>query len=615
MIAGHPAMAITDARQLAGVRAQPGPNALESRLAAAGALVCLAAVAMAAASASGDAAFGRGLLQMLIVGGPIAVGLYALRTPGNQSFGVALLGIGFAWSLTALAESSLSVPHTIGRLATWLTFPCVVYLLLAFPHGRIEKGLDRAVFIGVVGVMLFLFYGTAPLVQAFPPKTLWSTCLTDCPANALFVLDQQPALLTKVIFVREWLIELLWLGLFSSMFRRWRAASPLQRRAMGPAFIAGTLLGVSHYAHITTRQVGVAADTVIALSSVWTFCIVGVCAAFLFGLVRRRMLLARVLARLASALRASDDRAQMRDALATALGEPTTQLMFRDPSSDTWHDARGRLVHRPQELTPDRAVTAIDAGDGGHDVALVHDVALLDDRELLDGVSGIVLAAWRHERLTADLGRAMSDLENSRRRIAEAADLERVRIERDLHDGAQQRLVALRIRLGLAEELLQRDPDAGVEEIHELGFEAERSLEELRSLAHGVYPSLLTDGGLSEALHSVAAQAPMPVRVVAVGVKRHPIEVESAVYFTCVEALQNAVKHAGGATGVWIKLRQTRDRLWFEVRDDGPGFTVGDHDGRGLRNMHDRIEAIGGDLTLDSEPGRGTRVAGSVQLA
>ena len=107
----------------------------------------------------------------------------------------------------------------------------------------------------------------------------------------------------------------------------------------------------------------------------------------------------------------------------------------------------------------------------------------------------------------------------------------------------------------------------------------------------------------------------MPVHVVAVGVTRYPIEVESAVYFTCVEALQNAVKHAGGATGVWIKLRQTRDRLWFEVRDDGPGFAVGDHDGRGLRNMHDRIEAIGGDLTLDSEPGRGTRVAGSVQLA
>ena len=608
-------MAITDARQLLGAQAQPAPAALESRLALAGALVCLGAVGMVAASAQGDAAFGRALLQLLVVGGPIAIGLYALRSPVNRSFGIALLGIGFAWSLTALAESSLSVPHTIGRLATWLTFPSVVYLLLAFPHGRIEKGLDRAVFLGVVGVLAVLFYGTAPLVQAFPPKTLWSTCTTDCPANALFVLDEQPAFLTKVIYVREWLIELLWLGLFYSMFRRWRRASPLQWRTIGPALLAGTLLGVSHYAHITTRQLGVEADTVIALSSVWTFCIVAVCAAFLFGLVRRRMLLAGALARLGVALRASDDRAQMRDALAVALGDSTTQLAFRDPGSNAWHDARGRELPWPPEPVPDRAVTTIDTDDGRHDVALIHDVALLDDPELLDGVSSMVLAAWRHERLTADLGRAMGDLEESRRRIAEAADLERARIERDLHDGAQQRLVALRIRLGLAEELLKSDPGAGVREVHELGFEAERALEELRSLAHGVYPSLLTDSGVPEALRSVAAQAPMVVHVVAVGVTRHPIEIESAVYFTCVEALQNAVKHAAGATGVWIRLGQTRDRLRFEVRDDGPGFTLADHDGRGLRNMHDRIEAIGGDLTLEPiTRGQGTRVIGSVPL-
>jgi signal transduction histidine kinase len=607
-------MAISYPPQALGAQAQARPQAPERRLALVGALVCVGSVAMAAAAASSDAAFGRALLQLLIVGGPIAVGLYALRAPVNASFGIALLGIGFAWSLTALAESPLSVPHTIGRLATWLTFPCVVYLLLAFPHGRIEKGVDRAVFLGVVGVMLVLFYGTAPFVQAFPPKTLWSTCTTDCPANALFVLDQQPTFLTEVVLVREWLVELLWLGIFYSMLRRWRAASPLQRQAMTPAFIAGTLLGLAHYAHITARQLGAPADTVIALSSVWTFCIVAVCAAFLFGLVWRRMQLAGALARLGVALRASDDRVHMRDALATALGDSTTQLLFRDPGSGDWRDARGRPVDWPREPSADRAVTRIDTGGGREDVALIHDVALLDDQELLDGVSGMVLAGWRHERLSADLSAALSDLEDSRRRIAEAADLERARIERDLHDGAQQRLVALRIRLGIAEELLATDPGAGVEELHELGFEAERALEELRSLAHGVYPPLLTERGLPDALRSVAAQAPMPVHVVAASVTRQPIEIESAVYFTCAEALQNAVKHAGGARGVWIKLGQTRNRLRFEVRDDGPGFALGDHDGRGLRNMHDRIEAIGGDLTVDPGPGHGTRIIGSVEL-
>ena len=208
----------------------------------------------------------------------------------------------------------------------------------------------------------------------------------------------------------------------------------------------------------------------------------------------------------------------------------------------------------------------------------------------------------------------MRELEGSRRRIAEAADLERARIERDLHDGAQQRLIGLRIRLGLAEDLVTADPGAGLEELHELGFEVERALEELRSLAHGVYPSLLTDRGLGDALRSVVAQAPVASHVVAVGVTRHPIEIESAVYFTCAEAIQNAVKHAGGSTGVWIRLGQTPTTLRFEVRDDGPGFELSDHEGRGLRNMQDRIEALGGDLAIDSEPGRGTTVAGTVPL-
>jgi signal transduction histidine kinase len=383
---------------------------------------------------------------------------------------------------------------------------------------------------------------------------------------------------------------------------------------MVPALVAGTLLGVFQCAHITCRQLGVQADTVIALSSMWTFCIVAVCAAFLAGLIRRRMLLTGTLAGLGGALRASDDRAHVRDALRTALGDRATDVIFRDPRSSGWHDARGDQVEWPQDVGPDRAVAAINTGDGRQDVALVHDVALLDDPELLDGVSAMVLASWRHERLRDDLGHALTELDESRRRIAEAADLERARIQRDLHDGAQQRLVALRIRLNMAEELLGTDPGAGVEAVHQLGFEAQRALDELRSLAHAVYPPPLTDMGLPGALRSVIRQAPMPVHLATEGVGRYPMELESAVYFTCAEALQNAAKHARGATGVWIVLGQTRTSLRFEVRDDGAGFAPGKHDGRGLRNMHDRIEAVGGRITVDAAPGHGTRVNGSVPL-
>jgi hypothetical protein len=201
-----------------------------------GAIVCVGAVAVAAAGSPGNAAFGRGLLELLIVGVPIATGVYALRAPINAGFGIAMLAIGFLWSLTALGQTTASVPYTIGRIATWGIFPGVVYLLLAFPDGRIAKGLDRALFVSVLAVLVVLFIGTAPLVEAYPPKTLWATCTTGCPANALFVLDHQPAILSKLILVREWLVELLWLGLFWSMYRRWRAASPLQQRAISPVF-------------------------------------------------------------------------------------------------------------------------------------------------------------------------------------------------------------------------------------------------------------------------------------------------------------------------------------------------------------------------------------------
>src|SRR3954466_12987031 len=161
-------MTISYAPELLGARARSAPHGLEARLALAGVLVCVGAVAMAVASAPSDAAFARGLLELLIVGGPIAVGLYALREPDNRSFGVALVAIGFLWSLTALSESASSVPYTIGRMSTWLIFPCVVYLLLTFPHGRIEAGLDRAIFAGVMAVLVVLFLGTAPFVEAFP---------------------------------------------------------------------------------------------------------------------------------------------------------------------------------------------------------------------------------------------------------------------------------------------------------------------------------------------------------------------------------------------------------------------------------------------------------------
>jgi signal transduction histidine kinase len=595
-------------------RTAPVRKGLQVRVAVAGALVCAGAVAVSSTNASSDGAFGQALLEFLIVGVPIAAGLYALQTPLNARFGLALLAIGFAWSLTALAESSVSAIYTIGWLSTWLIFPCVVYLLLTFPDGRIAQGLDRGLLVGVLVLAAVLFFGTSPFVKAYPQHTLWTSCTTNCPANAVFLLHHQPALMFKLILVREWLVGALWIGLFCSMARRWRAASPLLRLAIGPAFLAAAVLGLSHIAFYAARELNAPGQTLVTLSSVWAVCIVGLCAAFVFGLVRRRMVLAGSLGKLGLALRQADDPTHVRDALATALSDSTTELLFRDPASGTWHDALGCEADWPPPAEPGRAVTEIGPDGAAPEVVLTHDVALRDDPELLEAASGMVLAGWRHEQLTSDLARAMSDLEDSRRRIAKAADLERARIERDLHDGAQQRLIALRIRLSLAEETLETDPAAGLQELRALGFEADRALDELRTLAHGVYPSLLTDRGILDALRAVARQASVPVQVAARGVTRQPMEIESAVYFTCTEALQNAMKHAPTATGIQIRISQSPTALRFEVIDNGPGFSGAERNGRGLRNMRDRIEAIGGRFTVTSDPGRGTQVRGTVDL-
>jgi signal transduction histidine kinase len=197
-------------------------------------------------------------------------------------------------------------------------------------------------------------------------------------------------------------------------------------------------------------------------------------------------------------------------------------------------------------------------------------------------------------------------------RLVSAADQERRRIERDLHDGAQQRLVALRIKLELADELMTVDPAHAHELIHELGPDIDQSLEEVRSLARGIYPSLLVDQGLQEALRAVALRMPVPTYIQCEGVGRYQAEIESAVYFSCLEAIQNVVKHARGVTAAQVSV-VGNSRLLFEIRDDGEGFDSSTTArGQGLTNIHDRLVAVGGELSVRSTPGQGTVVSGAV---
>jgi signal transduction histidine kinase len=212
-----------------------------------------------------------------------------------------------------------------------------------------------------------------------------------------------------------------------------------------------------------------------------------------------------------------------------------------------------------------------------------------------------------------DLRVANDQLSASRARIVAAADQSRRKIERDLHDGAQQHLVALAVKLGLARQMLEADPAAVATLLEELRGDAQATLTELRELAHGIYPPLLMDRGLPEALRAAANRAVLPTEVAA-DVGRYEPEVEAAVYFCCLEAMQNAGKYAGEGSRITVTVSASDDELRFEVADDGPGFdaTNAARTGHGFVNMADRLGAIGGALDVDSAPGTGTRIRGRI---
>jgi signal transduction histidine kinase len=196
--------------------------------------------------------------------------------------------------------------------------------------------------------------------------------------------------------------------------------------------------------------------------------------------------------------------------------------------------------------------------------------------------------------------------------LVSAQDVERRRLERNLHDGAQQHLVALKVKLGLAEMLLGRDPAKAAAILEQLKGDADEALETLRDLARGIYPPLLADRGLVVALESQARKATVPVRVESAGVARYAQDIEATVYFCVLEALQNVQKYAG-ASEVVVRVHEREGTLVFEVADDGAGFDASTvRKGAGLTNMSDRLEAIGGSLAMSSTPGNGTTVSGVI---
>jgi signal transduction histidine kinase len=294
------------------------------------------------------------------------------------------------------------------------------------------------------------------------------------------------------------------------------------------------------------------------------------------------------------------------------LDDPQAKLVFWLPRSDQFVDRHGAVVVLDPEFD---GLTWRPFGHGDARVlAVVHDVALSEDPELLEAVGAASLLALESRRLEHDLVDSVDALRASQRRLVGAASAERRKIERDLHDGVQQKLVALRIELELTRDLVG---ESGLEgRLAHLAADFDDALDELRSTAHGIYPPLLADEGLEAALREVARRSTVPLSVDLEDVGRLSEDRETAVYYCCLEALQNVAKHGGDEASASLRLWRDRQALRFSVSDDGVGFVPRRPAGQGagLTNMTDRIGAVGGTLAVRSALGEGTTVQGAVTI-
>ena len=581
-------------------------------IAAFGGLFTASAVLIALTGGMPDSA-GLAERYALIVAVPIAVGLYAWRDGRHARFGRLLVLIGFAWSLPALSASSNEWLYAIGRVAGWWVEIGVIYLVLAFPRGRLANDVDRRIVATGVALVSLLYLPTLLVDQSFPQPSQWTTCMgSECPDNPFMVAGSEPAWLNDAIVpLRELLTVLLMVTVVLRLTHRVTMATPLMRRTLTPVLTIAIVRVASFGAAVAVRRAAPDGTAVDMLVWVIALGLPAMALAFMVGLVRWRLFTADALLRLAVGIRHDPHPDELRELIAKALSDPSVELAYRDPGAPTgWVDGDGKPIPPPRD-GPGRCCTAIVA-DGRPVAAIVHDDALADQRSFVQTVGAYALTWEDNHRLAARVEESLRELRESRARILAAADDERRRIERDLHDGGQQRLVALRVRLELADETMRESPARARRMLRQLGAEVDAALDELRALAAGVYPSLLADRGLTDALRSAALRSPVPVSVALNGEDRYGQDVEAAVYFCCLEALQNVAKHAPDAHAVAISLERNGD-LRFSVSDDGPGFDA-EVVGHGLVNMRDRVAAVGGTLEIRTAPGAGTEVVGHVPV-
>ncbi|HEY4347433.1 MAG TPA: sensor histidine kinase [Gaiellaceae bacterium] len=534
-----------------------------------------------------------------LVAGLIAWG----RRPGNR-IGPLMLGAGVALLARQLRYSHDAALFTVFFAIGDVGYAMIAHTVLAYPGGRligrVEGILVRVGYIVAVAfpITILLLHDSDARLRQFDPS----------PRRSLLVLSGH-AQLARVL--QESLLIGLY-GVLAGLFlvlvvRKLVLASPRLRRMLAPLLVAALAIGargVYEGAFVLIPGGRPIASTTIFWWQVVAFAALPV--ALLAGLLRARLARSGV-GDLVVRLEHTPPEG-LRDALARALGDQTLELAFWLPERGEFIDASGTTVALPAPGGK-RAATRLENA-GVPVAALVHDASLLDEPRLVEGVAAAARLALENARLQAETQRQLVEVRESRIRIVTAADEERRRIERDLHDGAQQRLVALALELRTAQRRLGDDPDPELERLLSSSVaELQAAVGDLRELARGVHPAVLTEEGLAAALETLADRMPFPVAIEA-DEGRLPGPVEAAAYFVVCESLANVVKHAE-ATSASVRAVRRGGMLELEIADDGVGGASVEG-GSGLDGLRDRVDAVGGRLRIESTPGAGTRIVAEI---
>jgi signal transduction histidine kinase len=576
-------------------------NLLRMSLIAVGLLLGLVAYRIQVDELLGNTS-GRALAQVSVGLAFLLAGTLAwARRPANP-LGVLMVVTAFALLLRQLRYSHDPVLFTAFFGLGDIGYALVPHAVLAYPSGRVTDRLERVLvkvaYATAVALPLatLLFYDGTRRLLYFDPTKRESLLLIAGKADVVEFLQK-----TQIVLM---------FGLLASLFllliaRRYVSASPRGRRVLAPLLIAGAAIALRAVFECVFTFV----DSPFAYHTLFWWQVGGVIAlplALVAGLLQARLARGGV-GELVLELERTPAR-DLRDALARALGDPTLQVAFWLPERGAFVDAVGRAVEVPAPGGR-RAVTRLEQ-DGQPVAALIHDPILLEEPELVEAAGAAARLALANARLQAELQAQLVEVRDSRARIVSATDEERRRIERDLHDGAQQRLLALALALRSAEHRHRGSLDPELDRLLDGAvMEIQGAVEDLRELTHGLHPTILAEQGLEAALASLSARMPVPVEVdVRVPVRPEPA-VEAAAYFVACEALANVVKHAQ-ARSASVRVTSNDSTLEVEVRDDGSGGASAG--GSGLRGLADRIEALGGQLVVESPPGAGTRVSAEI---